>query len=94
MTGSVLGGVKRASGWSIILGVLIIVLGIIAMMAPLATGVVAMSILAWTGILGGVAQIVYALRSLSGGRVFTEVILGWSISLPGSTSCLIPWRAC
>jgi len=76
MTESVIGGIKRASGWSIVLGVLIIVLGFIAMMAPLATGVVAMSILAWTAIFGGVAQIVYAFQAHSGGRTLLEVILG------------------
>ena len=76
MSETVLGGIKRASGWSIVLGVLIILLGIIALMAPLATGVVAMSILAWTAIFGGVAQIVYAFQAYSGGRTVLEVILG------------------
>ena len=60
MTETVLDGIKRASGWSIALGVLIIVLGFVALMAPLATGVVAMYILAWTTIFGGIAQIIYA----------------------------------
>jgi len=76
MTDSVVGQIKRASGWSITLGVLIILLGIVAMMAPLATGVVAIYILAWTAIFGGVAQIVYAFQAHSGGRVALEVILG------------------
>lgn len=76
MTEAILGGIKRASGWSIVLGVLIILLGIVAMMAPLATGVVAVYILAWTAIFGGVAQIVYAFHSHSGGRIALEVILG------------------
>ena len=76
MTEAILGGIKRASGWSIVLGVLIILLGIVAMMAPLATGVVAVYILAWTAIFGGVAQIVYAFHAHSGGRIALEVILG------------------
>jgi len=76
MTETILGGIKRASGWSIVLGVLIILLGIIAMMAPMATGVVVVYILAWTAIFGGVAQIVFAFQAHSGGRIALEVILG------------------
>ena len=76
MTETILGGIKRASGWSIALGVLIILLGIVAMMAPLASGVVVVSILAWTAIFGGVAQIIYAFQAHSGGRILLEVLLG------------------
>jgi uncharacterized membrane protein HdeD (DUF308 family) len=76
MTETVLGDIKRASGWSIVLGVLIILLGIIAMMSPLATGVVAMYILAWTAIIGGAAQVVFAFQAHSGGRIALEVVLG------------------
>ena len=57
MAETVLGGIKRASGWSIFLGVLIVLLGIVALMAPLATGVVAVYILAWSAIFAGGAQI-------------------------------------
>jgi uncharacterized membrane protein HdeD (DUF308 family) len=83
MAETVLGGIKRASGWSIVLGILIILLGLIAMMAPLATGVVVMTILAWTTILAGIAQIVYAFQTHSGGRTFLEVILGVVYVLAG-----------
>ena len=76
MAETILGGIKRASGWSIALGVLITLLGIVAIMAPLATGVVAVSILAWTAIFAGIAQIVDAFQVHSGGRTFLEVILG------------------
>jgi uncharacterized membrane protein HdeD (DUF308 family) len=76
MAETVLGGIKRASGWSIVLGVLIVLVGIIALMAPLATGVVAVYILAWSVIFAGVAQIAYAFQAHSGGRIALEVILG------------------
>jgi uncharacterized membrane protein HdeD (DUF308 family) len=83
MTESVIGGIKRASGWSIALGVLIILLGIVAMMAPLASGVVVVSILAWTAIFGGVAQIIYAFQAHAGGRTVLEVILGLVMLIAG-----------
>ena len=43
---------------------------------PLATGVIAVYILAWTAIFGGIAQIIYAFQAHSGGRTFLELILG------------------
>jgi len=76
MAESIVGGIKRASGWSIALGVLIILLGIIAMMAPLGSGIVAVTILGWTAIFGGIAQMVYAFHTHSGGRMVLEIILG------------------
>ena len=76
MTESILSGIRRASGWSIVLGALIILLGIIAVMAPLATGVVAVSVLAWTAIFGGAAQILYSFQVYSSGRLILEAILG------------------
>jgi uncharacterized membrane protein HdeD (DUF308 family) len=53
------------------------------MMAPLATGIVAVSILAWTAVIGGVAQIIYAFRAHTGGRTALEVILGLVYSIAG-----------
>jgi uncharacterized membrane protein HdeD (DUF308 family) len=76
MAEAILGGIKRASGWSIALGVLMIVLGIIAMLAPWEFGIVIALIIGWSAIFNGVAQIIYGIRTHSGGRTVLEVILG------------------
>lgn len=76
MAEAILGGIKRASGWSIALGVLMIVLGIIAMLAPWEFGIVIALIIGWMAIFNGVAQIIYGIRTHSGGRTVLEVILG------------------
>src|SRR5208283_4587152 len=76
MAEGILGGIKRASGWSIALGVLMIVLGIIAMLAPWEFGIVIALIIGWSAIFNGVAQIIYGIRTHSGGRTVIEVILG------------------
>jgi uncharacterized membrane protein HdeD (DUF308 family) len=76
MAEAILGGIKRASGWSIALGVLMIILGIIAMLAPWEFGIVIALIIGWTAIFNGVAQIIYGIRTHSGGRTVLEVILG------------------
>jgi uncharacterized membrane protein HdeD (DUF308 family) len=76
MAEAILGGIKRASNWSIALGVLMIILGIIAMLAPWEFGIVIALIIGWTAIFNGVAQIIYGIRTHSGGRMVLEVILG------------------
>jgi len=76
MAEAILGGIKRASGWSIALGVLMIILGIVAMLAPWEFGIVIALIIGWSAIFNGVAQIIYGIRTHSGGRTVLEVILG------------------
>jgi uncharacterized membrane protein HdeD (DUF308 family) len=76
MAETILDNVKRASGWSIALAVLMIVAGIIAIAAPLIAGVVIVYVVAWTAIFNGVFQIVYAFRAHSGGRMILELLLG------------------
>jgi len=68
--------VKRASGWSLALAILMIVAGMIAIAAPLIAGVVIVYVVAWTAIFDGVFQIVYAFRVQSGGRTILELLLG------------------
>ena len=43
----VVGAVKRASGWSIALGVLMIMLGIIAILAPWEFGILIVMVVGW-----------------------------------------------
>ncbi len=76
MADTVLENVKRASGWSIALGTLMILAGMIAICAPLIAGVVIVYIVAWTAIFNGGFQLVYAFRAHSGGRMILEIILG------------------
>ncbi|HVP54643.1 MAG TPA: HdeD family acid-resistance protein [Candidatus Eisenbacteria bacterium] len=76
MADIVLDRVKRASGWSIVLAILMILAGVIAIGAPLIAGVVIVYIVAWTAIFNGGAQLVYAFRAQSGGRMVLELLLG------------------
>jgi len=76
MTDAVLAGIKKASGWSIALGVLMIIAGIIAMFAPWEAGLVITLVVGWSAIFNGFAQIVFAFRTHGGLHVLLEVILG------------------
>ncbi len=68
--------VKKASGWSIALGVLMILVGMLAILSPLVAGVFAVYIVAWTAIINGVVQLVYGFRAHVGGKMVLEVLLG------------------
>ena len=76
MADSVIGSVRRASGWSIALGILMIVAGMLAIASPLIAGVLIVYVVAWTAIFNGGAQIVYGFRAHSGGRMVLEILLG------------------
>ena len=76
MAETVLDNVKRASGWSIALAVLMILAGMLAIFSPLFAGVIIVYVVAWTAIFNGGALIVYAFRAHSGGRTILEILLG------------------
>ena len=76
MAEAVLAGMKRATGWSIVLGILMIIAGIIAMLAPWEAGLVITLVVGWSAIFNGVVQIIYGFRTHGGWHVLLEVILG------------------
>lgn len=76
MAETVVESVKKASGWSIVLGILMIVAGVLAIGDSLVAGVVVVYFVAWMAIFNGVAQIVYGFRAHAGGRTVLEIILG------------------
>lgn len=76
MTGTAIDMVRRASGWSIALGIFMILAGMLAIASPLFAGVLIVYIVAWTAIFDGAVQIVYGFRTHSGGRMILEILLG------------------
>ncbi len=67
---------KRASGLSIVLGILMIIAGIIAMFAPWEAGLVITIVVGWSAIFNGVAQIIFGFRTHGGWHVLLEFVLG------------------
>jgi len=76
MAEALVSGIKKASGWSIALGILMIIVGIIAMLAPWESGLVITLIVGWCAIFNGVAQIIFGFRTHGGWHVLLEVVLG------------------
>ncbi len=75
MANGIVGGVRRASGWSIALGVLMIIAGMIAIGAPLEAGVVVVIVVGWMAIFNGGAQLFYAFSHEAKHR-WLEALLG------------------
>jgi uncharacterized membrane protein HdeD (DUF308 family) len=67
---------KRASGLSILLGILMIIAGIIAMFAPWEAGLVITIVVGWSAIFNGVAQIIFGFRTHGGWHILLEFVLG------------------
>jgi uncharacterized membrane protein HdeD (DUF308 family) len=76
MTATAVGDIKRASGWSIGLGIIMIIAGIIAMFEPGVAGTLIAYVVGWSAIFNGAAQIVFAFRTHGGLHIALEVILG------------------
>jgi uncharacterized membrane protein HdeD (DUF308 family) len=80
---------KRATGWSIVLGILMIIAGFVAMIAPFKATLFLTIVIGWSAIFNGLAQIVYAFRTHGGWHVLLEVLLGILYVVAGG---LILWH--
>ena len=67
---------KESIGWSIALSVALIVLGLLALMIPLAAGVAANLVVAWLLMIGGVAHLIFAWHVRGAGGHIWEALVG------------------
>lgn len=75
MADGIVGGVRRASGWSIVLGILMILAGMITIVEPMMGGIVVVIIVGWMAIFNGGAQLFYAFSGHEAKHRWWEVIL-------------------
>lgn len=92
MAETVLDDVKRTSTWSIVLGILMILAGMLAIADSAFAGVLIVYVVAWSAIFNGVAQVIYGFRAHSGGRVILEIILGLLYIVAGIYILMHPLR--
>jgi uncharacterized membrane protein HdeD (DUF308 family) len=67
---------SRSSGWSIALGILLIIVGLFSIAAPAFAGVAASVFFGWLILLGGVAHLVYAWSQRGSGTVIWQILIG------------------
>ena len=67
---------RKASGWSIAWGFLLVVLGILAVGQPLLAGIAVNGLIAWLIVLGGVVHLVLAFHARSAGSFIWRLLVG------------------
>lgn len=75
---------RRSAGWTIALGVLLILLGLFALIAPLVAGVAITFLFAWLLLLGGIAHLVLAWHGRGVGSHLWETFIGLAYIVLGS----------
>jgi len=66
---------RKASGWSILWGILLIIFGILAIGSPYLAAVAVTSIIAWLIILAGGAHLIYGFHAKSAGGIVWEILV-------------------
>lgn len=68
--------VKITHGWWTAIGILLVVLGVLAILAPLVMGTAFVIVLGWLLIFGGIFQLVHAFGVKGAGNVTWQIVLG------------------
>jgi len=69
------GPVRKASGWSMLWGILMFVCGILAISLPLASSIGIVILLAWLILFAGISHLIFAFHSHSVGGFLWQVLL-------------------
>jgi uncharacterized membrane protein HdeD (DUF308 family) len=67
---------QRATGWSIFLGILLVVAGLLAIAAPFVAGIAASIFFGWLILIGGVAHLIYAWSERGAGAILWQILIG------------------
>ena len=74
---------RESAGWTIAFGVLLIILGLFALMAPLIAGVAVTVTLGWLLILGGIAHLIVSWHLRLAGGLLWELLIGLAYIIIG-----------
>jgi uncharacterized membrane protein HdeD (DUF308 family) len=66
----------RSAGWSIFVGALLLLAGLLAIAAPFFAGIAASVFFGWLILFAGVAHLVYAWSERGGGAILWQVLIG------------------
>jgi uncharacterized membrane protein HdeD (DUF308 family) len=84
MTTDILSGeISKRAGWSIFMGVLTAVVGLVMIAYPFATATVTAAFLGWALLVTAVAQLIFAFSSQTAGNFFVKLILAVLYGIAG-----------
>ena len=66
----------RSAGWSIFLGVLLLLAGILAILVPFFAGIAASVFFGWLVLFAGVAHLIYAWSERRAGAILWQILIG------------------
>ena len=67
---------QSRTGWSIFLGILLIVFGVIAIASPVFAGIAATTFFGWLVLFGGITHLVYAWSERGAGAIIWQILIG------------------
>jgi uncharacterized membrane protein HdeD (DUF308 family) len=76
MSSSPVGLLKKASGWAIVLSIVLIILGLLAITLPLVAAVAITAVVGWLLVFGGATHLAAALHARRARGVVWEIIVG------------------
>jgi uncharacterized membrane protein HdeD (DUF308 family) len=74
---------RESAGWTIAFGVLLIIIGLFALMAPLIAGVAVTVLLGWLLIFGGIAHLIVSWHLRHAGGLIWELLVGLAYIVMG-----------
>ena len=80
----------RSPGWSIFLGILLVLAGLLAIVVPFFAGVAASVFFGWLVLFGGVAHLVYAWSERGAGAILWQVLIGIVYVIAGLYMLVLP----
>jgi uncharacterized membrane protein HdeD (DUF308 family) len=79
-------GLKRASGTSLALSIILIIFGLVAIALPLVSSIGVAIVIGWMVIFAGIAQLVHAFQSTGIGPIVWKVLVALIYLVAGSIS--------
>ena len=77
------GAARKASGWSMVWGILMFICGILAISLPLASSIGIIILLAWLILFAGICHLIFAFQSHSVGGFLWQVLLAVVYGIAG-----------
>ena len=78
-------------GWFMFLGIALIVIGVVAILFPLASTIAAKLVIGWLFLIGGVIQVVHAFSTQRWGAFFLDLIIGILYVIVGGWLAFFPF---
>jgi uncharacterized membrane protein HdeD (DUF308 family) len=89
-TVSALATYTRSAGWSIFLGILLILAGLFAIVVPFFAGVAASVFFGWLVLFAGIAHLIYAWSERGAGAILWQVLIGIVYVIAGLYMLVLP----